>query len=108
MEYDMALQEDLARLTAVVANLHRVNGLAERLRRSARLEASEVGKLCGVTAATIFAWERGELEPTTNQALTWMSVLWGRQSLPPVLQRGEVSVASDDPPPATGKRRVAS
>jgi DNA-binding XRE family transcriptional regulator len=75
----MALQDDITRLTSIVVSLHRVQLLAQVLRRSVPITPSELGKLCGVTAETMLAWERGELQPTTQQALAWLTVLWDRQ-----------------------------
>jgi transcriptional regulator with XRE-family HTH domain len=70
-----SLNDDVARLTAIVTRQHQ-GGLAERMRQSRGLSASEVGKACGTSPEVIGAWERGLAMPTTGEALAWLSVLY--------------------------------
>jgi hypothetical protein len=95
----MSLNDDMARLTDILVALHteqEPTALGGTVRRAERLRygafgmaadsASRLGKLCGVTAETVVAWEQGKLRPTTGQALAWLSAL--HQS-PPLDPAGE-------------------
>ena len=74
------MTDDITRLALILARMHAmpVHATAATLRAGARLEVSQVAKLCGTTGETVRAWERGTLTPTPNQALTWLSVLYER------------------------------
>lgn len=76
----MNQSEQITALTALVVQLHRQGGLAIGLRQKAfglsgDSSSSMLGKMCGVSAETIYAWEKGTLEPTPTQALVWLGVL---------------------------------
>jgi len=66
--------DDVARLTSVLVAQYQ-GGTAERLRQTAGVSASQIGKLCGATADMVYAWERGTLSPSTQQALAWLTAL---------------------------------
>jgi hypothetical protein len=71
----VALGDDVERLTRVLVRMHVHDGLAGRLRLASGREASAIGKLAGATAEAVFAWERGQLQPSTAQALAWLDAL---------------------------------
>lgn len=74
----MANQADqISQLAGILVRMHVDDGKATRLRLKSRLDPSHIGKLCGTTAEAVRAWERGTLAPTTTQALTWLSALYG-------------------------------
>jgi DNA-binding transcriptional regulator YiaG len=71
----MSLQDDVARLTAIVTRLHQPGGPASamRLRIAAGESYSAVGTVCGVPGETVQMWEGGQASPTPGQALAWLS-----------------------------------
>jgi DNA-binding transcriptional regulator YiaG len=71
----MALTDDIGRLAGILTRLMIQSGETQRLRIWCRLERSQIGKACGVTAETVQAWESGIAEPTPAQALAWLDCL---------------------------------
>src|SRR5262245_13327854 len=76
----MALNDDVERLTRieVITHWQGPNSLARQCRTACNLKGSEIGKVCGVAESTIYEWERGAAQPTTQQALAWMDFLTQR------------------------------
>lgn len=73
------LTDDIARLTSIVARMHQggtLDGRGAQLRRSGRLEVSQIAALCGTTPAAVYAWENGALVPSTGEALAWLDMLY--------------------------------
>ena len=76
----MALQDDIARLTAIVTRDLVLSGRAQHYRQASGLGLSEVGKASGVTAAQVGVWETGHAAPSTQQSLAWLSLLLEKAS----------------------------
>lgn len=82
----MAQSDDIARLTEILVRSHQgSSGKAARLRQASGLSASEIGKACGASPDQIYSWESGVSQPTTGQALAWLSVVY--EHLPPSAAR---------------------
>lgn len=73
----MALTDDVQQIVAILTDMH-VGGAGERLRRAAGVDATVIAKAAGTTADAVYMWERGELKPTTHQALAWLGFLHDR------------------------------
>lgn len=74
----MANQSDqISQLASILVRMHVDDGRAARARLKGRLEVGMLAKLCGTTPEAIRAWETGVLAPTTGQALTWLTALYG-------------------------------
>jgi len=74
----MNQSEAISTLTTLVVHLYRRDGLARRLRATAFGSTDSMGKLakmCGTTPEVVAAWETGSLEPTTTEAMRWLTVL---------------------------------
>ena len=71
----MAQSDDIATLAEVLVRMHQRGGQAASIRQQRGLNASAVGKACGVTASQIVTWESGTAQPTTAQALQWLRTL---------------------------------
>jgi len=79
----MNQSEQIAALTSLVVKLHRQHGEAARLRLAAfgsTDSVSPLAKLCGTTPEVVRAWETGALEPTTTQALQWLTTLYAHDA----------------------------
>lgn len=85
----MATTDDIARLTAVLVRQAQQNGEAAALRRTSGLEASAIGKACGVSAGQVMAWEAGYAQPTTSEGIAWLSILWNSQKSNAVRWNGD-------------------
>ena len=75
----MAVVDDVQRLTSIVTRLMVADGVPTRLRQRAKIDASALGKACGVSASVITGWESGLAEPSTAQSLAWLSTLYDAQ-----------------------------
>jgi transcriptional regulator with XRE-family HTH domain len=75
----MTLNDDLARLASVVVRMLVADATPTRLRIVAGLDLSQVGKACGVSASVVGSWEEGLAQPTTQEALAWLTLLYDRQ-----------------------------
>jgi transcriptional regulator with XRE-family HTH domain len=60
----------LIRVRAMAAS-----GRAREIRLAARLNLSEVANATGVTATTVYRWEKGERTPTGEPALRYGALL---------------------------------
>lgn len=67
------MTEDIS-ITAEVRALC-ANGEAKRIRESARLSRSELGRLVGTTGATVSRWEDGERRPHGARAVAYFQAL---------------------------------
>ena len=76
----MSLSDDLERLTRIVVRMHVDGGRAALLRQKAGQPASRIAKLAGTTPEAIYAFERGDLDPTTGQALAWLTAAYGAEA----------------------------
>jgi transcriptional regulator with XRE-family HTH domain len=75
----MPLTDDITRLTSVVVRMLVAEGTPTRLRQRTKLDLSQVGKACGVSASVVGSWEDGVAQPTTQEALAWLTLLYDRQ-----------------------------
>jgi transcriptional regulator with XRE-family HTH domain len=84
------LSDQVETLARVVVRMHQEGGRAAQLRQRAGLSASQLGKLAGVSAEVVYAWERRELEPSCRQALAWLGALYpGTGPAPEPVRRAE-------------------
>lgn len=75
----MNQSDQIEALTRLLVHLHRRVPQARPANLRQRFDPqspSKVAKLCGTTAETVLAWENGTLEPTTNQAIAWLTALY--------------------------------
>ena len=75
----MALVDDVQRLTGILVHLLVADGRTVVLRQRAKLDLGQVGKACGVSASVVGSWEDGIAQPTTQEALAWLTLLYDRQ-----------------------------
>ena len=75
----MALVDDVQRLTGILVHLLVADGRTIGLRQRAKLDLGQVGKACGVSASVVGSWEDGIAQPTTQEALAWLTLLYDRQ-----------------------------
>jgi transcriptional regulator with XRE-family HTH domain len=99
----MAQSDDIARLVTVLVRQVQAGGRAKLLRQAAHLEASAVGKACGVAESVVYAWESSRAEPTTAEGLAWLMQLHPppRPAVHPV--RAEVDLPPGIPAPKRTK-----
>lgn len=76
----MNQSDQIEALTRLMVAMHRrIPGVRPKnLMLANRREYRQVAKMTGTTVEAVRAWERGLLEPTTTQALTWLSVVHTR------------------------------
>jgi hypothetical protein len=106
---EMAIEtgDDIAEIVAFQVFQLTYNKLGERLRMAGfGDDTGKLAALCGATPQQVFLWERGELAPTTTQALAWMRALRTHQpgnpwaALDVAYARRHAGVAEDEPEPA--------
>jgi DNA-binding transcriptional regulator YiaG len=69
--------EAIEQITKILIRQHiGPGGKAEALRHLSGLPASAIGKHCGVSAETVFAWEAGTVTPTTAEGLRWLATMY--------------------------------
>lgn len=107
----MSQSDDIAEIVAFQVFQLTLGRLGEKLRMMGfGADTGKLAALCGATPQQVFAWERGELAPTTTQAVAWMRALRSAQarvSLPPAreFETSEVGrLAPGSPVPAAVRR----
>ena len=65
------------------------------MRQKSGLPASHIGKLCGVSASQVYAWERGTGQPTTSEALRWLTVLHEQTPRQAVISARSLAAAAE-------------
>ena len=88
----MAVADDITRITAILVRMVQ-GGPAAVLRQQRGLTASAIGKACGASASQVYSWESGTSQPTTQQALAWLTSL--HEMAPSPIVGGNRSAAAE-------------
>jgi transcriptional regulator with XRE-family HTH domain len=97
----MAQSDDIARIVSVLVRQVQAGKLAKPLRYAAGLTGSAIAKACGVAESVVYAWERGDAEPTTSEGLAWLMQLYP----PPRAGQPAPGRAEVDLPPGQARER---